>query len=303
LAGAISNTYQNAANRDDVEVSDEKVKEERLPVKGMQVHNEYTMVGHFFMLKDLMQNVNKWRFFVDQESGIRSAILYTFREEIKQRFCEAFYVKIDKGLTVDQKRIVKAEADKRFKAMENQFPSETPHDIQLRILKDEIAKAQQYGKWKDRWVKHPSPTMSEPEKAACWMTEHNDFDQDHVAMLYNKASMHSVDVFFEKVRRRMSMTERASHSASTSGRTWHGYSAYDPGQVVKLLEIFRVVHNYIDARKIKDEEAIKAKEERKRLLKDDEKPMRGKIMKNETPAMRMGLAKAKLDYDDILRHK
>jgi hypothetical protein len=68
------------------------------------------------------------------------------------------------------------------------------------------------------------------------------------------------------------MLERPIHSASSAGRVWNGYGAYNPAMVIKMLEIFRVVHNYIDIRK------------------EDKK----------TPAMRLGLAKAPLSYKNVL---
>ncbi len=140
--------------------------------------------------------------------------------------------------------------------------------------------------------------MTEANKAMCWLTEHEEFHDnelvsefddngierrinkkvvsDHVAWLYNKASLHGIDVFFQKIRRRLSMLERPIHSASNNGRTWHGYSPYNPAMVVKMLEIYRVVHNYIDL------------------------PPEGKKAEKTTPAMRLGLAQAPLDYKDIL---
>ena len=140
--------------------------------------------------------------------------------------------------------------------------------------KQEIQSMQEVGDWKDRWVKHPFPDMAEANKAMCWLTEHDDGDMDltHKAWLYNKATLHGVDSFFQKVRRRVAMLERPISSSSNNGRVWNGYGAYDPNMVVKLLEIFRVVHNYVDVRE-----------------KD-----------GTTPAMRLGLAQAPLDYSTIL---
>jgi len=46
----------------------------------------------------------------------------------------------------------------------------------------------------------PVSDMSEPEKAICYLTDHGDYDADHQAWLYNKASMHGVDRFFMQVR-------------------------------------------------------------------------------------------------------
>jgi hypothetical protein len=113
--------------------------------------------------------------------------------------------------------------------------------------------------------------MSEPEKAVSYLTDLGDHNEDHKAWLYNKTSLHSVDSFFNQVRRRLSLLERPIHSKSNKGKIWNGYSPYNPGHVAKVLDIFRTVHNYI---------------------------LTGKDGK--TPAERLGLAKAPLDYEDII---
>jgi len=274
LEKTIANIYDESANRDDIDVFDNKTNEQKLPDYGLQVHAEYTMAAHFHFLKQLMRNVDKWRFFMDQESGIRSAFFGAFIGEIKAHLAEGFYVSCAKDLSVDEKRALINQSNKEFRAFMAQHPELKENEAKLQILKQRIANMSEIGKWRDRWVQHPMPNMGEAEKSMCWLTPHTEFDEDHVAMLYNKASLHSVDAFFEKIRRRISMFERPVHSASADGRTWSGYAAYNPGQAVKLLEIFRVVHNYIDTRKTK-----------------------GVLT---TPAMRIGLAQAPIDYGDVI---
>jgi transposase-like protein len=268
LHGVISETYHLTSQREDIEVFDVKTPTEKLPDYGLQVHAEYTMIAHFYFLKKLFGNVEGWRFFLDQESGIRSACLSAFQPEVAARTAEAFYVSITKDLTVDQKRQCKQTAMRRFGAMQAKHPGLKDWEIKLLMLKEEIAVVSQIGPWKDRWVNHPLPSMSEPEKAMCWLTEHDQFDEDHVAWLYGKASLHAVDVFFEKVRRRVSLFERSIHSSANNGRIWSGYAPYNPGMAEKLLTILRVAHNYIDVRKTKSGPT--------------------------TPAMRLGLAQAPL---------
>jgi len=266
--------YEEAASRDDVEMFDKKTGTQKLPDYGMQVHAEYTMIAHFHFLKQLLGSVEKWRFFMDQESGIRSAFLSAFHSEVAAHTAEGFYVRIAKDLTVDEKRVLVNDAKRKFQDFRTQHPGCTESEARLALLKQRITEMSEIGQWKDRWVRHPVPTMSEAEKSMCWLTSHTDFDADHAAWLYNKASLHAVDAFFEKVRRRIAMFERPIHSASNDQRTWSGYAAYDPGQAVKILEIFRVVHNFIDTRKANGV--------------------------STTPAMRLGLAKAPLDYGDVI---
>lgn len=81
------------------------------------------------------------------------------------------------------------------------------------------------------------------------------------------------------------MLERPIHSASSYGRVWNGYGAYNPAIIGKLLDIFRVVHNYIDIREIKYE------------INGEKKT------KKTTPAKELGLAKTILDYKDILYYE
>ena len=274
LNDKIAETYRETNQREDIEAFDVKTTIQKLPSYGLQVHAEYTMIAHFYFLKNLMGKVGKWRFFLDQESGIRSACLSAFHPEITQKKAEAFYVKIEKHLTVDQKRKYKAEAKKSFDCLKESYPLLDDDGIKLEMLKHEIKMVVPLGNWKDKWVKHPLPSMCESNKAMCWLTEHQDYDLDHQAWLYNKASLHGIDSFFEKIRRRIAMFERPIHSAANSGRTWNGYAAYNPAMVTKMLEIFRVVHNFIDVRKDKDDKT--------------------------TPAMRLGLANTPMSYKTVL---
>jgi hypothetical protein len=65
---------------------------------------------------------------------------------------------------------------------------------------------------------HPLPSMSEPEKAVCWLTDLNDgaYDDDHLAQLSRKASLHAIDRFFMQIRRRLSLLERPISSSSST---------------------------------------------------------------------------------------
>lgn len=71
-----------------------------------------------------------------------------------------------------------------------------------------------------------------------------DYDEDHAARLYLKASLHAVDRFFMQARRRLSMAERSITTANAANRTWYGYSAYKLENLANVPEIFRVFYNY-----------------------------------------------------------
>jgi transposase-like protein len=274
LNSEISSTYKQAESREDVEDSESVVPTQQLPNKGMQVHSDYTMYGHFSHLHKLFCGVEKVRFFLDQDSGIRAACLSAFQQEVSNRTCDAFYVRINKKLTVDEKRKVMANARKEFNSEKKLHPDITDNKIKLLLIKERLDNMTEIGHWKDKWLSHPFPNMSEPEKAICYLTDLNDYDEDHKAWLYNKASMHGIDNFFMQVRRRLSILERPITTASSTGRTWYGYSPYNPHVIVKLLDIFRVYYNYCLAGKNK-----------------------------QTPAMRIGLAKGVVPLEDIIYYQ
>lgn len=271
LRGDIKAVYDEAAQRDDVEVSETKDGEQRLPTRGMQIHSEYTLYGHFFYLKSLFGGVERLRFFLDQDSGMRAACLAAFQPEIAARKADAFYVRIAKEVTVSEKRVAIADSRAVFDAARKANPGMPDAELEVLITKARIASMAAIGKWQDKWMAHPFPNMSEPEKAVCYLTDYMDYDEDHLARLYNKASLHGIDRFFMQVRRRLSILERPIGTASNARRMWHGYSAYNPETIVKMLGIFRVFYNYC-------------------LAGQDGK----------TPAMRLGLAKGKVSLEDII---
>jgi len=238
------------------------------------VRGEYTMYGHFFFLRKLLGNTNKIRFFLDQDSAFRAACLSAFYDRIMEGRCDAFYVRINSETTIDKKRQILAKNRNRMAAMKHLHPDLKDWQIKLLMIKENMAQMVNIGKWQDRWVEHPFPNMGEPEKAMCYLTDIQGYDEDHLAWLYNKASLHAIDRFFMQVRRRLSLLERPISSSSNLGRRWFGYGPYKPVMVGKLLNIFRVFYNFVEVGRNK-----------------------------QTPAMRIGLAKGKIKIEDIIYYQ
>ena len=271
LNGAVAARYLDTESRSDVEVFEEPGPTTQLPKTGMQVHAEYTLYGHCFLLRDLSMGAEKIRLFLDQDSGMRAAVLGAFAERVTERTADAFYVRINKDMTVDERKHALKVSRERFRALEQEHPDLDRQALRLLDIKEALADMSVIGHWKDRWLTHPFPSMSEPEKAVCYLTDYDDYDEDHLAWLYNKASLRAIDAFFMQVRRRLSLLERPIATASNNRRLWHGYSAYNPRSMVKLLEMFRVFYNYV-------------------LVGIDK----------QTPAMRLGLAKGRVSLEDII---
>ena len=271
LLEEVGAVYAECMARDDVEEPETQNADRRLPAKGMQVHSEYTLYGHFMFLRKLFSGVEKLRFFLDQDSGMRAACLAAFHREIKARKCDVFYVGIAKEMTVNEKRAAVAKSREEFESSKLLHPGMSDSELETLLMQERMKAAREIGKWRDRWIVHPLPTMSEPEKAVCYLTDYGDYDEDHLARLLRKASLHGTDRFLMQARRRLSILERPIATASNTKRTWHGYAAYNPTMVSKMLGIFRVFYNYCLAGKDKN-----------------------------TPAQRIGLTQARVRPEDII---
>lgn len=293
----IESIYKKAAAREDVEAYDQLDTTCRLPEWGMLVHAEYTLYAHFLFLRKLLGGVEYIRFYLDQDSGIRAACLGAFADRVLAKSCDAFFVNVGKELSQAEKLAkVKAWewARDEFAHTNTGYLEAADRYIRRAIVLERMKDLTPRGKWHDLWLDHPYATMSEPEKRVCYLTNTKtcgfDYNDDEMAMMYDRASMHYVDSYFMQSRRLVSMLERPMTSSSLFGQKWFGYSAYRPEMVVKLVEIFRVYHNYV----IQTEGT-----KRRRLKKGEKKRKKGTVVK-KSPAQRLGLAKGRVTEEDIL---
>jgi transposase-like protein len=271
LVNEISATYDEGETRPDVEAKEPTPKDTKLPALGMLVKDQYTMHAHFQMLAKMLKSAEKVRAYLDQDSGIRAAFLGAFAARVKERTADAWYVSVLKGATIHQKERAVQVAKAKLKDAEARYPTLGKNELLLALMKEEMTRGLSIGQFEDLWLNHPLPNMSEPAKKVCWLTNLEDYDTDHTARLYLKASLHAVDRFFMQTRRLLSLAERSIVTASSDRRVWHGYSAYKPENLAKVLEIFRVYYNYCK-------------------VGNDKK----------TPAMRLGLARAPIAVEDVL---
>ncbi len=272
----VEDKYAESGERVDIEEDIFQGPDVRLPARGMQVHNDYTLYGHFFHLQRLIGHAEKIRIYCDQESGIRAAILSAFCEKMQDRTLEAFYVRARKDLTMPERKSALKASRAEFKMACDANKELHPSEVKLKLIQSYMNNVRTIGKFDDRWVRHPFPDMSEPDKAMCHLTDVGQYDGNpqHLARLFDRASLHAIDRFFMQLRRRLSLLERPIATASKQGRKWHGYSPYNPAIVIKMLAIIRVCYNYVFVGK-----------------------------DGQTPAMRLGLARAPMDLNDIIYFK
>ncbi|MFC1502737.1 hypothetical protein ACFL53_00040 [Pseudomonadota bacterium] len=279
LEGEIEENNLVTAMRNDMECGEFIDGTVKPPQYGMLIHSEYTMYAHFLLLKQMFKNIGKVRFFLDQEAGIRNAFVRAFSEEVQSDRADAFYVMVTKGMTVDNRKQMLLSRNARInrdygvlinKSAPYSLVKEVAHKMTLKELSN--LKTLAYGN--EKWLKHPFPTMNEPEKMVAALTDLSKYTPEHQAHLYRMATLQGVDSFFALSRRRAYFFERPIAVASNARRFWYGYQPYNPAMLLKVAELFRLFHNYIHIpRDSKDK---------------------------KTPAMRLGLAKGKIDYEDII---
>ena len=245
------------------------------PAKGMLVHNEYTQIAHFYFLKRLFKNVEKTRFYMDLDAGMKNAYISAFREEIQSGDSDGFIVKTTKNTTQEEKRKFRKNSIKNINELKgvsfDDLSAPERKNIIASIIEDELDNLLVIKDSTERWLKHPLATLNEPEKMIAAVTPINRYDKTHQAHLYRKATLHPIDRFFMQIRRSVLLFERPMSSGSNAGRVWNGYGAYNPDMYNILSDIYRVYYNYVE------------------IGKD-----------GKTPAMRMGLAKGPVSIEKII---
>ncbi len=113
--------------------------------------------------------------------------------------------------------------------------------------------------------------MNEPNKAVSWLTARARLDEDRKADMFVDAGLARTGSVFMTTRRLFSALERPIGTPSSHNTVWHGYAPYNPQMLGKFLTIFGAVSNFV-------------------LTGDD----------GRTPALRLGLERKPLTFEDLL---
>ena len=280
LTRRIRALYADAASRADVENIElhhhNKAYVTPFLSHGLQMRMPYVAYAHWMVLRRLLAGAGGGvQASMDIDSMNRAAFLCAFVDEAKRGGVHAFFVRYDKFKTVDERRRILEEGKRRRAAFVRSLPPDVRKDrreVAKRMMKESTARAQSLGKWRDQWAEHPLPTMNEPRKAVCWLTAHESIDEDRKADMHLRAGLARVDNVFQMARRLFNAFERPVGTSSGHNAVWHGYAPYNPAMVRKHLTVFRAVNNWAHVSE----------------------------RDGRTPAMRLGLAKRPLAYEDIL---
>ena len=273
--------YAQADSREDVEnIELEQLDDSYVtPVLkgGLQVHMPYTTYAHWILLHRILagSGVRKIQVNVDIDSMSRAAFLCAFVDEVSRGDAHLFYVRINKYLSVDERKALVLKSRRAICAFAKTLAPEirrNPQEVKRRMMRQILEQGHEFGKWRDQWFPHPAPTLNEPEKLVSWMTPDNSLSLDQKADLFLRAGIARVDNIFQKTRRLINAFERPIGTSSGYNKVWHGYAPYNPEMVQKYLGIFRTVNNFVW------------------VSEEDGK----------TPAMRLGLVKRPLELEDIL---
>lgn len=240
----------------------------QLPHRGSLLRQDITQLAHAFLLRHFLgKGDERFVFVLDADSGLALSFVSAFAMWVKQARADVIVVQFDKHKSNDERNMLVGDGKAALELatgvkqanwaaleMDEKFQrTDTAIEGLLRghLLGEPFA-----------WPFH---TKSEPHRRIRILTDRPDMEPDRRARLMRLATLRSVDAYFHKVRSNIRFAARPAHTPSGNGQAWDRHYLYNPETMVKIIEIYRFVHNWIGSSKTK-----------------------------ETPAMKIGLARGKM---------
>lgn len=253
------------------EMADYPARGNQLPKDGVMTHLDYTAYAHAIFVRRLIGDAGYMTIYLDQDEVLRNAYTSAFDAHIIFDRAEMATVQFQKRMDIDEKRALSNACRPVIRRLAHACGCGEELAISRRMAWDYAALCASEPDWRNRWVSHPRDTTNEPRRRIQYLTDTNRRNLTDIGWTLSGATLAPVDNYFMRVRRKLYYLERPIPSHTNANRLYYGYSAYDPRRVAQYLEIFRAYTNYIQ----KDAKGI-------------------------TPAMRFGLAKGPLKFEDIL---
>ena len=109
---------------------------------------------------------------LDRAPSIERLALLSFAERIRAGSADAYLVRINKLLTQQGKRTALSEAERELAKAKAKAPDLPEAEVLFGLIEARYRKAiRSLAKAKDRWVAHPFPTMSEPERGVLCLSD------------------------------------------------------------------------------------------------------------------------------------
>ena len=272
LLADVEAKYNELRNRKDFGVDEVFNENISPPSEGIQIRFDYTLYGHFYWLKQKLPKDSQKIFYLSYDSSLREACISNFKYNISEKTAELFYVRSEKDLSVTQRRKKVKNASDLFRKYQKKNEGMSVREAELSLIKDRMKKMTVIGHWRDHWLIHPRSHMGEPGKVVSHLTSMGNVSVEKLSNYYLNASLFPVKRFYERLQNRVSLL--SGDGNNKTGAVWNMYGAYKPSVLIKLIEIFRVYHNYVLTDKF-----------------------------GETPAQRLGLAKKVCSINEILSDK
>lgn len=217
----------------------------RVPGVGGIVHEIYTMAAHLHWIQRWVSRTDYVQFSLDQDPGLERLCLGVFADRVRLGTLDAFLVRIDKNMTVPQRKMALAETEMALQELRKVHVGSTDSEIIRLVIRDRWLSTKEQSLPRNRaWITHPYPTMTEPRRQVLALTDNGARPDLQIVSGLSRASLRGVDRYFMQVRRKVNILERPLQTASSGFRTWYGYNAYSPRVVMETLEIFRTVYNF-----------------------------------------------------------
>ncbi|MBO9193368.1 IS1 family transposase [Rhizobium sp. 16-449-1b] len=262
--------------REDQESPEHMTDDRQLPKQGAMVHIDYLAIGHFRYLRHLLGRADRVTFTLDADPGLPTAVLASWVDKAMAKKLDVAVMSFDKNATIDEKNDSVAKSNKLKADAEENYPFIHPflawltHFLKISGL-DWLSSTERSERLRTSGVHYPYINKSEPGKHVRLYTDDGSRMSLQIARVLHDISLHQVDRFFMQVRRSIAGLERAPSYPRRASRKWYLYGFYSPDMVEKTLVIFRTYFNFI----------AKGKD-------------------GKTPAMRLGLAKGPVRFEDIL---
>jgi len=262
--------------REDQELPEHMTEDRQLPDQGAMVHIDYLAFGHFMFLRHLLRGSGRVHFSLDADPGLANAVFASWAEKTKAGKVDVAVMMCDKAATIDEKNAQVAKANRLKELALEQYPGLHPFKAFLTYFVDNSLLGSLSGPrrglaLREREIEYPFIKKSEPGKKVRLYTDDGSRSSLSIAGVLHDTSLHQVDRFFMQVRRSIAGLERAPAYPRRASRKWYLYGFYSPEMVEKCLVIYRTYFNFI-----------------------------AKGQDGKTPAMRIGLAKGTIRFEDVI---
>ncbi|WP_341213901.1 hypothetical protein [uncultured Limimaricola sp.] len=240
----------------------------QLPHRGSLLRQDVMQLAHAFLLRHFLgKGDDRFVFVLDADSGLALSFVAAFAKRIKEASADVIVVRFDKHQSNDQRNMLVGDGKAALELATGISQSQwSAMDLRDKFEHTDAAiEGMLQGHLLGEPFAWPFHTKSEPHRRIRILTDRANMGPDRRARLMRLATLRSVDAYFHKVRSNIRFAARPAHTPSGNGRAWDRHYLYNPETMVKVVEIYRFVHNWMGSSKVK-----------------------------ETPAMKLGLARGKM---------